>query len=97
MLYGFIDANRVAQCAPEAIETDLHYVVIGQPNALTKAQAIGAEKMNVNVSWPTMLLEFEMMMFDVLQTVAHLSFAGADWCGPKDLARTVNADFAWHR
>ena|SRR5438876_792861 len=97
MLCCFADANRVAQRAPEAVETDLHYVFIGQSNAFTKAQTIGAEKMNMNVSWLAMLLEFEMMMLEILQAVAHFHFASADLSGPQDLACTVNADFAWHR
>src|SRR6266496_599685 len=97
MFCCFADANRVAQRAPEAAETDLHYVFIGQPNAFTETQTIGAEKMYMNVSWLTMLLEFEMMMFEVLQAVAHFGFARADLSGPQNLARTANADFARHR
>ena len=97
MLCCFADANRVAQRAPEAVETNLHYVFIGQPNAFTETQTIGAEKMYMNVSWLTMLLEFEMMMFEVLQAVAHFGFAGADLSGPQNLACTANADFARHR
>src|SRR6266496_2197347 len=97
MLCCFADANRVAQRAPEAVETNLHYVFIGQPNAFTKTQTIGAEKMHMNISWLAMLLEFEMMMFKILQAVAHFGFAGADLSGPQNLACTANADFARHR
>src|SRR6266567_9157931 len=97
MLCRFADENRVAQSAPEAVETDLHDVSIGQPNAFTETQTVGAEKMNMNVSWLAMLLELEMMMLEVLQAVTHFHFAGADLSGPKHPVGTMNADFARHQ
>src|SRR5437879_710026 len=97
MLWRFADANRVAQSAPEAVKTDLHDVFIVQPNAFTETQTVGAEEMHMHVSWLAMLLEFEMMMFEILQAVAHFDFAGSDLSGPKHPVGTVNADFARHR
>ena len=42
--------------------------------------------MNVNVTGPSVALEFEVMMFDVLQAVTHLRFSRRDFLGPDRLS-----------
>src|SRR5947199_10744067 len=53
--------------------------------------------MNVNVPRVAVRFVLEMMMFNILQTVAHLCLAGADLFSPQRPASAFNHDFAANR
>src|SRR5438270_8254002 len=53
--------------------------------------------MNVNVPRVAVRFVLEMMVFDILQTVAHLRLTGADLFSPQLPASAFNHDFASNR
>jgi len=65
---------------------DGHHVAFLEPHAITEAEVIGAEEVNVHVARPAMRLVFEVMMFQVGQRMTHCVFAAADFRLPDDLA-----------
>src|SRR6476619_6224516 len=67
-----LDAERVAERAPEAIEPDFHDVTVLEPHAVAEAQRAGAEVMDVDVAGPPVGRVLEMVVLDIAQAVAHL-------------------------
>jgi len=55
---------------------------------------MGTEIVDVYITRPAMRFKLEMMMFDILQAVAHFRFTGADGLGPEDLTVALDARFA---
>ena len=89
--------NRIAQSAPEALKLDFHYVPILELDTGSKTQAIGAKKVNVQITRPTMSLELEMMVLKILQAVAHFRLAGSESSGPERAALPFNLDLRGYR
>jgi hypothetical protein len=90
----FANAHGILQRAAKSCEADFHEIAVGEADAVAEAEAIRAEKMHVNVSRAAVLLEFEMMMLEVLQAVAHFGFAGANRFRPDGLLRAPNFHLA---
>ena len=70
-----MDSYCISQRPAKAIKCNLHDVSIGEPNAFSEAKTVGAEKMNVNVPRLAVRFVFEMMVFEVGETVRHVRFA----------------------
>ena len=69
----------IAERPSETFEADLHRVSIAEADVLAKAQRAGAEKMHMHVSRTAVEFEFEVMVLDIAETVAHLRFTGANF------------------
>src|SRR4051812_46634705 len=78
-----MNAEWVAQRASKAGEFDEHFVAIFKLDARAEAQAVCAEVVNMHVAGPPVALEFEMVVLDVGEAVAHFGFAGGDFLRPK--------------
>src|SRR5579863_565147 len=89
--------HRVAQRPSEAFESHLHYVPVAKLNAVSKAQAIGAEKMHVQVPGPAVRIEFEVVMLDIPQAVAHFRLARANLLPPQHARIALDHHLARHR
>src|SRR6266540_1321280 len=87
----------IAQGSSEIFKMNFHNIAVGQFHAVAEAQAACAEIMNVEIAGVAMRFEFEMMMLDVLQAVAHLGFAGADVLRPNDFAASFDGRFSRNR
>src|SRR4051812_39223841 len=92
-----MDSDPIPQRPAETIECNLHDVAVGEPNAFSEAKTVSAKKMNVNVSRVAVRFILEVMVFDILQTVAHLRLTGADLFSPQLRAGAFNHDFASDR
>ena len=85
-----MDSYRIPQRPAETMKCNLHDVSIGEPNAFSEAKTVSAKKMNVNVPPLAVRFVFEMMVFDILQAVAHLRLTGADLFSPQLPAGAFN-------
>lgn len=70
--------DRIAQRTPKALEGDLDHIAIFQPDAGAKTQAVRSEEMDVQISGAPVSFKFKVMMFQILQAVAHFGFAGTE-------------------
>src|SRR5438105_7907377 len=86
----------IAEGAAEVGEGDAHHVAFCEAYAVTEAEVVGAEEVNVDVAGPAMLLVFEVMMFEVGQRVAHVAFAAGELCLPNNLAAALDRNSAGH-
>jgi len=75
----------------------LHNVTVAQLNAFAKAEAISAKEMDMYVARTPVRFEFEKMMFDILQAVAHFCFASANLFRPEYGPATTDHDFSRYR
>src|SRR5689334_18428743 len=75
---------------------NFHHVLIRELYAIAEAQRARAEVMHMHVARAAMRLELEMMVFDVLPAVAHLSFAAANVLRPNYFSGALDGDFAGH-
>src|SRR6266852_2295134 len=91
------DANWISQRTAETLNCNLHHISIRQLDAVGKTETVGSEEMNVDVPWSAMRFKFEMMMFDVLQAMAHFRHAAAECFGPKYTAAAFNPHVNRHR
>ena len=60
-------STRIAKRPAESLERHGHHVAIVQPHAVAEAEMIGAEKVNMHVARPAMLVVFEMVVLQVDQ------------------------------
>jgi hypothetical protein len=60
----------------------LHDVSILQANVLAETEAVSSKEMHMDVSPAAVSLIFEMMVLNVLQTMAHFSFTTTECPGP---------------
>src|SRR6476619_7729626 len=58
---------------------------------------MGAEEVHVDVAWPAMGAELEVMVLDVAQAVAHLGLAAGDCARPDGSTVAFDADLALDR
>src|SRR5262247_2220139 len=91
-----IDLDGVAQRASETFKADRHHVAVRQLNPRAEAEGVGAEEMDVQVAGPAMPLEFEVMVLDVRQTMAHLGLAGLDLLRPHTPPVAFDHNLAGH-
>src|SRR4029453_17661036 len=91
---GWLDADRVPERPPEAVEADAHHVAVLECNALAEAEGVRAEEMDVDVAGPAMRVELEVMVLDVAQAVAHLRLAAGHHTRPDPLAAPLDPDLA---
>src|SRR3954447_15468612 len=91
--FNSIYTNRIAQWAAEALELNVHHIAIFQANSFAETETVGAKKVDVNVSGPTVRFKLEVMMLNILQAVAHFRFASPNLLGPQRPAVAMNRDF----
>jgi hypothetical protein len=63
----------------------LHDVSIFQTNVIAETEAVSSQEVNMDVSPPAVSFEFEMMMLNVLQAMAHFGFTRTERLGPVDI------------
>jgi hypothetical protein len=68
--------EHVSQSTAEAIEPYLHHVAVLEPHAFAKTECIRAEEVYVHVARAPVSFKFEMMMFNVGETMRHYFCSG---------------------
>ena len=94
--FNSIYTNRIAQRTAEALEFNVHHISMFQAKSFAETETVGAKKVDVDVSGVAVRFKLEVMMLNILQAVAHFSFASPNLLGPQLAATAMNGDFARH-
>ncbi len=86
----------ISQGSSKSSKCYLHHIPIFQMDARSETQAVRTEKMDVDVTRPPVACKLKMVVFHVLQAVAHLCLAGPELGRPKRLAVPFNIYFHLH-
>src|SRR5512141_3443000 len=81
-----LHAQRISEWAAETLELDDHHVSRHEADPFTEAECVRAEEVDVHVARAPVGFEFEMMMLQVGQAVAHGLLAGLNRPGPQQAA-----------
>ena len=88
--------QRIAQGASVAFKRNLHDVSGFQPYALSEAKCVGAEEVYVDVAWPAVTIELEVMVLQVRDGMRHGLFARSNCTVPQRPSPAFHADGAGH-
>lgn len=89
-----MNVNGVAQWFAETGKFDLHYVASLEGDASAEAEDVCAEEVDVGIAGTTVSSIFKMMMFQIFESVGHVSLAGEELVGPDDFAIAFDGDTA---
>src|ERR1035437_8099755 len=77
--------DRIAQRTTKSIKPHLRHVSVFKNDAFSKRECIRSEEVNVHATRLPVSCEFEVMMFQIRQAVAHILFATGYLALPQDL------------
>ena len=72
--------HRISQGSSKTFKCHLHHISIFHMHTGSETQAVRPKEMHVNVTRAAVGLKLEMMVFHILQAVAHLSLPGPELC-----------------
>ncbi len=91
-LYLFVDG--ISQRAAKAFETNFGDISFSEDNAFAEGERVGSVEVDVNTARLTVPGEFEVMMFEVGQAVAHVFFSACDLLMPESCASALEPHLA---
>ena len=94
--FGF-DVDGIAQRSSESFVAYVHPITVSEGDAFAEAQRMRAEEVNVHIAWLAVTCEFEVMMLEIGEAVAHVFLTGLNLLRPDGFFSALDSHFAGDR